>query len=106
MLKKFVTLFGGDPNKRVLSKSNEIVDQINALEPQFEELSSEALLGKTAEFRLRLAQGETLDDLLPEAFAAVREASKRTNARMAPWPQSTSAATTSRGSSCAPPVSW
>ncbi len=79
MLKKFVTILGGDPNKRALSKSNEIVDQINSLEAQFEALSDEALLAKTAEFRARLADGETLDDLLPEAFAAVREASKRTN---------------------------
>ena len=79
MLKKFVTILGGDPNKRALSKSNEIVDQINSLEPQFEALSDEALLAKTAEFRTRLAGGETLDDLLPETYAAVREASKRTN---------------------------
>ena len=79
MLKKFVTILGGDPNKRALSKSNEVVDQINSLEAQFETLSDEALLAKTAEFRSRLAEGETLDDLLPEAFAAVREASKRTN---------------------------
>ncbi|PWB51112.1 MAG: hypothetical protein C3F13_14725 [Anaerolineales bacterium] len=79
MLKKFVTIFGGDPNKKALNKSTEIVDQVNSLEPQFEALSSEELLGKTMEFKQRLAEGETLDDLLPEAFAAVREASKRTN---------------------------
>jgi preprotein translocase subunit SecA len=79
MLKKFVTIFGGDPNKKVLSRSNETVDQINNLESEFEALSSEGLLAKTAEFKQRLADGETLDDLLPEAFAAVREASKRTN---------------------------
>src|SRR4030043_2130688 len=79
MLKKFVTILGGDPNKKALNKSNEIVDQINSLEAQFEALSAETLLAKTAEFRTRLADGETLDDLLPEAFAAVREASKRTN---------------------------
>jgi preprotein translocase subunit SecA len=79
MLKKFVTILGGDPNKRAISKSNELVDQINSLEQQFEALSDEALYGKTAEFKKRLSEGETLDDLLPEAFAAVREASKRTN---------------------------
>jgi preprotein translocase subunit SecA len=79
MLKKFVTILGGDPNKRAISKSNEIIDQINSLEQQFEALSDEALFAKTAEFKGRLAEGETLDDLLPEAFAAVREASKRTN---------------------------
>jgi preprotein translocase subunit SecA len=79
MLKKFVTLFGGDPNKKAIGKSNETVDLINSLEASFEALSDEALLAKTAEFRSRLADGETLDGLLPEAFAAVREASKRTN---------------------------
>ena len=79
MLKKFVTILGGDPNKKALSKSNDTVDQINDLEPEFEALSAEELLAKTAEFKKRLADGETLDDLLPEAFAAVREASKRTN---------------------------
>ncbi len=79
MLKKFVTILGGDPNRRAIGRSNEIVDLINSLEPEFEALSDEALLAKTGEFRTRLANGETLDDLLPEAFAAVREASKRTN---------------------------
>ena len=54
------------------------VDLINSLEAQFEALSDEALGGKTAELQQRLAEGETLDELLPEAFAAVREASKRT----------------------------
>ena len=79
MLKKFVTILGGDPNKKALGKSNEKVDLINSLEAQFEALSAEELLAKTAEFKRRLADGETLDDLLPEAFASVREASKRTN---------------------------
>ncbi len=79
MLKKFVTILGGDPNKKALGKSNEKVDLINSLEAQFEALSAEELLAKTAEFKARLADGETLDDLLPEAFASVREASKRTN---------------------------
>jgi preprotein translocase subunit SecA len=79
MLKKFVTIFGGDPNKRAINRSNEIIEQINSLEQQFEALSDDALLEKTAEFKSRLASGESLDDLLPEAFAVVREASKRTN---------------------------
>lgn len=78
MLKNFVRIFGGDPNKRELDKISVIVDQINELEKTFEALSDDALRAKTAEFRARLAEGETLDDLLPEAFAAVREASKRT----------------------------
>jgi preprotein translocase subunit SecA len=78
MLKKFVNIFGGDPNKRTLEKFYPLVGQINQLEGQFEALSDEALQGKTAEFRARLAKGESLDDILPDAFAAVREASKRT----------------------------
>lgn len=54
-----------------------IVEKINALEPQFEAMSLEQLAAKTPEFKERLAAGETLDDILPEAFAAVREVSKR-----------------------------
>ncbi len=78
MLKKLIQFVGGDPNKREIDKLSEIVNQVNALETAFEVLSDEALSAKTAEFRSRLAQGETLEDILPEAFAAVREASKRT----------------------------
>ncbi len=55
-----------------------ILEQINLLENEFEKLSNEALLARTDEFRKRFADGESLDDLLPEAFAAVREAGKRT----------------------------
>ncbi len=78
MLKRFVRLFAGDPQKKVLEKYAGIVDEVNQLESRFEELDDEALKAKTSEFRARLANGETLDDLLPEAFAVVREASKRT----------------------------
>jgi preprotein translocase subunit SecA len=78
MLKKFVSIFGGDPNKREIEKYSEIIAQINALEGDFESLSAEDLRSKTGEYRERLQAGETLDDLLPEAFATVREASKRT----------------------------
>jgi len=78
MLKKFVRIFGGDPNKREIDKNTEIIEQINTLEAELDALSDEALKNKTSEFRSRLAGGEMLDDLLPEAFAAVREASKRT----------------------------
>jgi len=78
MLRKFVRIFGGDPNKREIEKYSAVVEQINALEDRFEALSDEALCAKTDEFRRRLGAGVTLDDLLPEAFAAVREASKRT----------------------------
>jgi len=78
MLSKFVSLVGGDPNKKQIEKIYPFVDQINALEGQFESLSDDALRVKTQEFRARLEKEETLDDILPEAFAAVREASKRT----------------------------
>jgi preprotein translocase subunit SecA len=63
---------------KTLRRLESTVRDVNALEDEFAALSDEELLGKTAEFRGRLAQGETLDDLLPEAFAVVREASKRT----------------------------
>ena len=78
MLKGIVKLFGGDPHKKTMEALFPLVDQVNALEPEFEKLSNEELRAKTDEFRQRLADGETLDDLLPEAFASVREASKRT----------------------------
>ena len=61
----------------LLKQYRSVVAKINGLEPQFEALSDEQLKAKTQEFRQRLAQGHTLDDLLPEAFATVREASKR-----------------------------
>ena len=106
MLQKFVKTFGGDPNKREIEKTTEIVAQINDLEAEFEALSDEELRLKTDEFRSRLSdalpprkappeefggtEGESdekerreietavLDEILPEAFAAVREAAKRT----------------------------
>src|SRR5688500_11937887 len=68
----------GDSNEKVIKNLQPVVAAINKLEPQFEKLSDEALAAKTAEFKGRLAKGEDLDDLLEEAFAAVREASKRT----------------------------
>ncbi len=78
MLKKFVTILGGDPNKRLLNQAVQVVDQVNSLEARFEALDDAQLRGQTAEFRARLAGGASLDELMPEAFAAVREASKRT----------------------------
>src|SRR5579883_2609354 len=68
----------GTANDRIVRGFDKAVAKINALEPEFEKLSDEALRGKTVEFRERLAKGETLDDLLVEAFAVVREAAKRT----------------------------
>ena len=67
----------GTANDRIVKGMDKPVAKINALEPEFAKLSDEALRGKTAEFRDRLAKGETLDDLQPEAFATVREAAKR-----------------------------
>src|SRR4030043_1707786 len=68
----------GDPNKRYLQKIQPIVDGINKLESKFERFSNEELKNLTAEFKKRLEKGELLDEVLPEAFAAVREAAKRT----------------------------
>ena len=76
-MKFFKKLFG-TRNERVLKKMRPIVDKINALEPTFQAMSAEELAGTTARLRARVAAGETLDDILPEAFAAVREASVRT----------------------------
>ncbi len=78
MLRGLVKRFSGDPTKRAITEYQALVESINALEAEFEALSDEALKTKTAEFRQRLADGASLDDLLPEAFATVREASKRT----------------------------
>ncbi len=68
----------GSNNDRILKKLNPIVDQINELEPQMQELSDEQIPQKTLEFKERVQKGETLDDILPSAFALVREASVRT----------------------------
>lgn len=68
----------GSANDRYVKKQYKIVEEINALEEVFEKLSDEELKNKTLEFRQRLKEGETLDDILPEAFATVREAAKRT----------------------------
>jgi preprotein translocase subunit SecA len=78
VLKSIAGVFGGNSHKREIEKSALIVDQINDYEKEYEALAVDELKAKTDEFKERLAQGETLDDLLPEAYAAVREASKRT----------------------------
>lgn len=67
----------GDPNKRLLKKYEPIVGMVNSFEPAISALSDEAIRAKTAEFKDRLNKGAKLDDILPEAFAVVREASKR-----------------------------
>jgi preprotein translocase subunit SecA len=78
MLPKLLTSIFGSRNDRLLKQYRRVVEQINALEPQFEKLDDAALRAKTDEFRQRLKSGTTLNDLLPEAFAVVREAGKRT----------------------------
>ena len=77
MITNLLTRIVGSSNDRTLKKLRKIVKQINAMEPTFESLSDADLKAKTVEFRTRLEKGETLEQLLPEAFATVREASKR-----------------------------
>ncbi|MCA0935373.1 preprotein translocase subunit SecA [Vibrio alginolyticus] len=77
MITKLLTKVIGSRNDRTLRRLRKIVKEINNYEPTFEALSDEELKAKTVEFRERLDKGETLDKLLPEAFATVREASKR-----------------------------
>ena len=80
----FTKLFG-TPSQREVKKIQPIVDRILALEEEYKALSEDALKAKTPEFRQRLANGETMDDILPEAFAAVREAADRVLG-MRPYP--------------------
>jgi preprotein translocase subunit SecA len=77
MLKKLVESIIGSKSERSMKTIQPVVDQINALEEEISKLTDAELRAKTDEFRERLAKGETLDDILPEAFACVREASKR-----------------------------
>ncbi|PKF79194.1 preprotein translocase subunit SecA [Vibrio sp. vnigr-6D03] len=77
MITKLLTKVIGSRNDRTLRRLRKIVKEINNYEPEFETLSDEELKAKTVEFRERLEKGDSLDSLLPEAFATVREASKR-----------------------------
>ncbi|MEY4766874.1 MAG: hypothetical protein RI907_3547, partial [Pseudomonadota bacterium] len=77
MLPKLLTSIFGSRNERLLKEYRKTVAKINALEPSLEPLSDDQLRAKTEEFKQRIAKGESLDDLLPEAFAVVREGSKR-----------------------------
>src|SRR5688572_427837 len=77
MAKNLLTQIFGSRNDRLLKQYRKVVERINALEPQFEKLSDGDLRAKTEEFKKRIADGQTLDDILPEAFAVVREGSKR-----------------------------
>ena len=68
----------GTAESKSLKSWDALVLQVNKLEPEYSKLNDEGLKAKTDEFRSKLASGQTLDDILPEAFAAIREASKRT----------------------------
>jgi preprotein translocase subunit SecA len=78
MLQKIAKAIGYDPNKKEVERIAGMVIQINALEPTYEKLSDGALFGKSVEFKQRFQEGESLDDLLVEVYATVREVSKRT----------------------------
>ncbi|HXG29242.1 MAG TPA: preprotein translocase subunit SecA [Nevskiales bacterium] len=78
MLNQVLAKIFGSRNQRILDRFEQTVRRINELEPQFQTLADAALAAKTVEFRERLARGENLQGLLPEAFAAVREAARRT----------------------------
>ena len=77
MATNFLTKIFGSRNDRLIKQYRKTVALINALETEYEALGDDQLCAKTQEFRDRVAQGQSLDDLLPEAFAVVREGSKR-----------------------------
>ena len=77
MATNFLTKLFGSRNDRLLKQYRKTVARINAMEPDYEKLTDDELRGKTLEFKERATKGESLDDLLPEAFAVVREGSKR-----------------------------
>ena len=77
MLKTIATKVFGSKNERELKKLWPLVDRINSLEPEMQKLSDDQLKGKTVEFKERLEAGETVDSIMWEAFAALREASVR-----------------------------
>ncbi|MCB1828212.1 MAG: preprotein translocase subunit SecA, partial [Coxiellaceae bacterium] len=78
MINSLLQKIVGTRNERLIRRMSRIVDQINSLEPEMQSLSNADLGAKTEQFKQRFQQGETLNQLLPEAFAAVREASVRT----------------------------
>src|SRR3989344_1988701 len=74
----FLTKIFGDANEQYIGRLHPLIEKINSLEAEFEVFSAEQLKGKTEELKKRLGEEQALDDVLPEAFALVREASKRT----------------------------
>lgn len=77
MIVKIIDKIIGTHSEREIKRIKPLVDKIESLRPEMLELSDEQLRDKTAEFKRRLQEGSTLDDLLPEAYAAVREATRR-----------------------------
>ena len=77
MINKLLTRVFGSRNERLLRQLDRIVAKVNALEPEMQKLSDDALKAKTPEFQQRIAAGEALDKILPVAFAVCREASQR-----------------------------
>src|SRR5258707_1551002 len=77
MLNTLLAKVGGHENQAELNRLKQVVAQVTEFEPAIQALTDDQLRGKTVEFRQRLANGDTLDDLLPEAFAVVREAGRR-----------------------------
>ena len=77
MLNSLLTRIFGSRNERLLRQFQKNIDRINSLEPEMEKLGDDGLRAKTEEFKARIEKGETLDQILPEAFAVCREASKR-----------------------------
>ena len=73
MLPKLLTSIFGSRNERLLKQYRRTVQQINALEPKYEALTDDELRAQTAAFKQRIAEGATVDDILPEAFAVCRE---------------------------------
>ncbi len=78
MINKIITKIFGSETERLIKKLRPVVDKINSLEPGVSRLTEEQMRARTSEFRSRFEKGETLDDLIPEVFAVVREAGKRT----------------------------
>src|ERR1700693_389285 len=74
----WLSKFGGDASEREIKKIRPLIEQVHSLEAEYVALSDDGLRDKTTEFRGRILAGESTDDLLPEAFAAVREAARRT----------------------------
>src|SRR5688500_5791864 len=81
VMRALLTKVFGDANQKTIKQLLPIVDEINELEPEMESMSNDELRELGTEFRGRMAEGETLDDLLPEVFAAVREIAKRVSSK-------------------------